>query len=71
MSKEKHRTTVTDESSPLFDEMDRIRTCSLKKAYDSEWHAKYTIDDSMEKFGIKLNSYRCPYCGKWHLTERA
>lgn len=59
----------TNEESPLFDEFDRMRTCSSKNGYDSEWQAQFVIDESREKYGTELTSYLCPYCNRWHLTE--
>lgn len=68
MWKKNRRKTVTDVSSPLFDEMDNMRTCTSKKPYDSEWQAKFAVTESMDRFGISLETYKCPYCDKWHLT---
>lgn len=54
----------------MFDELDFRSTCVSKAAYDTFWQAKYTIDDTEARFGTRLRSYVCPYCGKYHLTER-
>jgi len=64
------RTVETNTKSPLFDSDDYNRTCSSKNAYDNEWIASFTIDDMKDKYGVNLDFYICPYCGKYHLTER-
>ena len=67
--KRKPRATVTDPSSPLFDEFDMEKTCSSKSGYPSEWTAKFAADETSSMSGARIGFYRCPYCGLFHLTE--
>lgn len=66
----RRRGVETDPKSPLFDQDDYARTCSSKTSYENEWRAKFAIDEMRERFGADLHSYKCPYCGRFHLTER-
>lgn len=54
----------------LFDFDDYSKSCSYKVGYDSEFEAIYAAENQESRHrGLKLDRYRCEYCGKWHLTE--
>ena len=54
----------------LFDADDFSRSCSSKKAYETDWQAKFAADECKSRDPtLMLSWYKCRYCGKWHLTE--
>lgn len=64
------RKVETNRKSPLFDDANYVRTYSSKNAYENEWRAKFTVDEMKSRYGVDLDVYLCPYCGKYHLTEK-
>ena len=60
---------VTDKNSILFDDVHYNLTCKSKKAYSTEYHAQYAIDESEAKGTPPLRYYKCPYCKNFHLTS--
>ena len=40
-----------------------------KKAYDTVEAARFFADADSHIYGNKLRPYRCPLCGKMHLTK--
>jgi hypothetical protein len=47
---------------------DRERSCASKDAYQSEAHARAVA--AMNGLSAALSTYRCTWCGFWHLTRR-
>ncbi|MGI6218092.1 MAG: hypothetical protein ACOYIK_10845 [Coriobacteriales bacterium] len=48
----------------------RNKACESKNAYDSRGEAQAAIA-ACEEHGVRnLRCYKCPYCGKWHLTSK-
>jgi hypothetical protein len=72
MTKYRH-TKPTVETQPA--KRDPVQTCSVsgKRMYASEREAKNTalhrIADN-ETGPAQLKTYKCPYCGTWHLTSK-
>jgi hypothetical protein len=64
------RKLVVNRNSPLFDNEDYHRTCASKNAYETEYQANFTITEMKSRYGVNLGTYKCPYCGQYHLTER-
>jgi hypothetical protein len=65
----RRREVCTDRSSPLFDKEHFNMSCKGKVGHETEWQAKNAADYAYEKNGAELSWYKCPYCGKWHLTS--
>ena len=49
---------------------DAKRTCAEKNAYPTHALAAATARDQMRNGGPPLRVYRCPVCGKYHLTKQ-
>jgi hypothetical protein len=69
----KHNKKITSwESDPA--EREPPKTCSVsgKRMYASEAAAKSTAAHQMSKetAPAKLRTYKCLYCGAWHLTSK-
>ena len=47
----------------------RIGMCLTKDRYDCKIAAELAIPNRESKTGKVLRSYRCPYCGGYHLTK--
>lgn len=43
--------------------------CEGKKAYDTDWQAKFAADECFQLRGARLSWYKCEFCGLWHLTS--
>lgn len=57
-------------SDILFDFDNYSKSCSYKVGYESEFDAMYAAERQEARHRmLKLDWYRCEYCGKWHLTE--
>lgn len=51
-----------------MDDARRVRQCSSKKAYNSEWHALKVLLHREETAGVRgLHIYPCEYCYKFHI----
>ena len=48
----------------------RHKACERKKRYSCESEAKLAIRDCERQGSRDLHTYRCPYCGGWHLTHK-
>ena len=46
----------------------QVGRCHGKVPYDSEDRANGKARAYTEKYGDVASSYKCPFCGKWHLT---
>lgn len=46
------------------------RMCTNKKAYPTWERALKATLASSKKFGPMGMPYKCPVCGKWHVTSR-
>ena len=55
---------------PKFDKYRIHNQCSRKKGFTTSKDANQAIHKVKTKKGIKLNYYRCEYCGKYHLTKK-
>lgn len=51
------------------DEARRDRACTSKNRYDTRAEAEDVIRSCAAHGRTGLASYRCPYCGGWHLTS--
>lgn len=47
----------------------QISMCLTKDRYDRKVAAETVIPHRWSKAGRVLRSYRCPYCGGYHLTK--
>lgn len=45
------------------------RACGRKRRYATRDEADVVRLESMRKGNDSLRSYRCPYCGGWHLSH--
>lgn len=45
------------------------RACGRKRRYQTREEAEVVALESMRKGNDILRSYRCPYCGGWHLSH--
>ena len=70
----KHRKPhISWESDPTDREPPQICPTTGKRMYASEAEAKATAAHQMsqkESEGMQLRTYRCLYCGAWHLTSK-
>lgn len=48
----------------------RAKACESKARYASRAEAKATIAACERHGSPALYTYRCPYCGGWHLTHK-
>jgi len=44
--------------------------CVKKHGYTAQWSAERAAERCETKRGVRLRTYRCPYCGMWHLTSK-
>jgi len=44
-----------------------IKQCAGKVGHYSKWRADIARARSEIKFGTRMNTYRCPYCNRWHV----
>ena len=69
----KHRKANTSWETPAV-ERDQPQICSVsgKRMYASEAEAKATAAHQMSKQSspAQLRTYKCLYCGAWHLTSK-
>lgn len=42
--------------------------CRNKVDYGSEEEAVMAVKENEAKYGCEFEAYRCPFCGRWHLT---
>jgi hypothetical protein len=70
----KHRKRNTPwQSAPAERGQPKICSTSGKRMYASEAEAKATAAHQMsqkESAPVHLRTYRCLYCGAWHLTSK-
>lgn len=50
-----------------YDSEDAANMCTRKFRYDSRYAAERYIERHYSE--KQLSTYRCPYCGGWHLTS--
>lgn len=43
--------------------------CYEKQGFDSYKGSRNAAARRLEVHGVRMRSYRCPFCGKWHLTS--
>ena len=43
--------------------------CGAKASYPSRRDAEVGAACAERRFNMGLRSYKCPYCGQWHLTS--
>ena len=44
--------------------------CARKKSYSNEHEAQKAAEEgSLRSPEVELATYKCPYCGKWHLRS--
>ena len=72
MAARNRRTNVSRETNDV--KRDQLQTCSVsgKRMYDNEREANATAAhrmSDMEKGPAQLGTYKCLYCGAWHLTS--
>jgi len=46
------------------------KTCIDKKAYITELEALHWAIHDSRKYGGSMKPYKCPYCGRYHLTSQ-
>lgn len=44
--------------------------CARKVSYRSEDQAKHAMSRIHQAGGPKMRPYRCPFCGRFHLTSQ-
>jgi len=54
---------MTDEEAPL--------PCAEKLAFDTKKDADATANVAHYRYGSHVHSYKCRYCGLWHLSSGA
>ena len=59
-----------EQAAPQREAQLRHKACERKKRYSSESEAKLAIRDCERHGSRDLHTYRCPYCGGWHLTHK-
>lgn len=52
------------------DKKREYKECSRKKGFTTTKEANEQIRKALRNDGIKLNYYKCSYCGKYHLTKK-
>lgn len=50
---------------------DEASKCAGKRGYPTRGHAECVAARCELKRNVVLRTYRCPYCGLWHLTHKA
>ena len=52
-----------------FDAAWKVANCVCKVFYMSEGDAAKGAGESNMRWGNRVKPYRCPICGRWHLTS--
>ena len=73
MTKRRRRQLKIERDRQIESESDRRqRMCGSKKQYNSDWEALAWGRESNERRNENKNwdTYFCPYCRHWHLTNK-
>jgi hypothetical protein len=63
---------AVDWRDPKFEDVDHAReaTCARKvNSYATKDAARAGAKIAGRRLGVRLYSYECGYCGRWHLTK--